>query len=167
MASFQSSPSPKAGSYHSFGPTPSQHSSVSILSQPEGRELLGFWSGDKTRRVFQSSPSPKAGSYDFDWTLFFYFICFNPLPARRPGATTRLISPSCTVTVSILSQPEGRELHRQPSFGYSFILFQSSPSPKAGSYRSRSSGFMLHTSFNPLPARRPGATFPTPTKRNC
>ncbi len=36
---------------------------VSILSQPEGRELpLGAWSIG-VPSTFQSSPSPKAGSY--------------------------------------------------------------------------------------------------------
>ena len=36
---------------------------VSILSQPEGRELLGMEGKFKVLGKFQSSPSPKAGSY--------------------------------------------------------------------------------------------------------
>ncbi len=64
---------------------------VSILSQPEGRELR-----DVPRRLlifanrFQSSPSPKAGSYKEIEELDKEVGCFNPLPARRPGATTGL-----------------------------------------------------------------------------
>ncbi len=59
---------------------------------------------------------------------------FNPLPARRPGAT-------------IL---EGLQIQRR--------LFQSSPSPKAGSYDNYTPWVLFCTCFNPLPARRPGAT---------
>ncbi len=59
---FQSSPSPKAGSYvqkqfrHPLD-------NVSILSQPEGRELHSLIVARLASPVFQSSPSPKAGSY--------------------------------------------------------------------------------------------------------
>jgi len=38
---------------------------VSILSQPEGRELLEHGDIEDTDTEFQSSPSPKAGSYLF------------------------------------------------------------------------------------------------------
>ncbi len=61
-------------------------------------------------------------------------ICFNPLPARRPGATS-----------------PGNNLPP-------LALFQSSPSPKAGSYLLVSCCVCGVQSFNPLPARRPGAT---------
>ncbi len=36
---------------------------VSILSQPEGRELHSLTCLLRSREAFQSSPSPKAGSY--------------------------------------------------------------------------------------------------------
>ncbi len=85
-------------------------------------------------------------------------LCFNPLPARRPGATGFSFRGECLDLVSILSQPEGRELPgttsrlvqaltvsilSQPEGRELRILipaasgafkFQSSPSPKAGSY---------------------------------
>ena len=131
---------------------------VSILSQPEGRELhspqrglllpLVFQSSPspkagsyrpiralgQLRATFQSSPSPKAGSYNRYSLLPFSHNCFNPLPARRPGATNRT---TYNVTVEV---------------------FQSSPSPKAGSYVIASWTTKNESSFNPLPARRPGAT---------
>ena len=108
--------------------------------------------------LFQSSPSPKAGSYEFDGALEARLNGFNPLPARRPGATVNYLHQFIFPKVSILSQPEGRELllgtdlHRagqevsilsQPEgrelplgrLALNFdIMFQSSPSPKAGSY---------------------------------
>ncbi len=130
---FQSSPSPKAGSYADASHC-CKYGSVSILSQPEGRELHNTSNG--LSRIFS----------------------FNPLPARRPGATF----------FSEISWP--------------LIWFQSSPSPKAGSYvasavtiepgekvsiLSQPEGRELPCAglaievvrcFNPLPARRPGAT---------
>ncbi len=60
---------------------------VSILSQPEGRELQ--------ERI---------------WAVKFDTLGFNPLPARRPGATPYTTCHNLLFQVSILSQPEGREL---------------------------------------------------------
>ena len=83
---------------------------VSILSQPEGRELHTREAAVAEAAAFQSSPSPKAGSYGPILPSGLVLRCFNPLPARRPGATYL--------------------------FHAVFVVFkfQSSPSPKAGSY---------------------------------
>ena len=158
------------------------HLRVSILSQPEGRELLNRTESWGMALTFQSSPSPKAGSYSgHPW--HFFTLCrfqsspspkagsyagigekmqawgcfnplparrpgatrgdeniarlrlgFNPLPARRPGATQCLWITAIIVFVSILSQPEGRELHASDGANIVSQGFQSSPSPKAGSY---------------------------------
>ena len=106
---FQSPPSPKAGSYpesflHLVTPI------VSIPSQPEGRELLC---------ASKHCMHPKR---------------FNPLPARRPGATGIHHSTIRIPDVSIPSQPEGRELLDISHSYSSSDGFQSPPSPKAGSY---------------------------------
>ena len=90
LTAFQSSPSPKAGSYVGWRAKRPAYGEVSILSQPEGRELhvalllaaLTLW-------------------------------CFNPLPARRPGATVLFRAGEGMAQVSILSQPEGRELQHR------------------------------------------------------
>ncbi len=132
--------------------------------------------------MFQSSPSPKAGSYAVDDTYVYVGGGFNPLPARRPGATSNRVETWRHPNVSILSQPEGRELlakwrlseqikqfQSSPSpkagsylisdkFFIYIILFQSSPSPKAGSYCFHLGCYCNGSCFNPLPARRPGAT---------
>ena len=86
ILAFQSSPSPKAGSYWLLTSPSSVGNCVSILSQPEGREL---------RRIRCSLACRTR---------------FNPLPARRPGATQKLRLLARWAIVSILSQPEGREL---------------------------------------------------------
>ena len=107
---------------------------VSILSQPEGRELPKHFLKIRLLPAFQSSPSPKAGSYLSSFCHPWVRKGFNPLPARRPGATACIPRASRVALVSILSQPEGRELQPLniiPTYG---IVFQSSPSPKAGSY---------------------------------
>ncbi len=59
---------------------------------------------------------------------------FQSPPSPKAGSYTRAFQALRSPGVSIPSQPEGRELHRRlglPSLGYG---------------------------FNPLPARRPGAT---------
>ena len=86
MLLFQSSPSPKAGSY------------TILATNPTAITL------------FQSSPSPKAGSYILLKRLIREQTRFNPLPARRPGATANPDERDDILAVSILSQPEGREL---------------------------------------------------------
>ncbi len=154
---FQSSPSPKAGSY--------------LQWMAKYMEWLQF----------QSSPSPKAGSYARPQGYGAALPRFNPLPARRPGATPfdnlcvsrdkfqsspspkagSYTSPNTNhhvVDVSILSQPEGRELLLPAGALLIHIRFQSSPSPKAGSYQGPKDTGPRFLGFNPLPARRPGAT---------
>ncbi len=60
--------------------------------------------------------------------------------------------------VSILARPEGRALrHTNPVDGKP-RLFQSSPVPKDGRYRSSRSNRHAPTCFNPRPSRRTGAT---------
>ncbi len=108
--------------------------SVSIPSQPEGRELQKLCIGGEAVELFQSPPSPKAGSYLRNPAILHPYRRFNPLPARRPGATAAIAASSV------------------------WVSFQSPPSPKAGSYQSREVGTRFRLGFNPLPARRPGAT---------
>ena len=87
---------------------------VSILARPEGRAL-------------PRTPHARTGARG----------CFNPRPARRPGAT------------GVLRRRDAALLDE----------FQSSPGPKAGRYGAgMGAGEPGGTSFNPRPARRPGAT---------
>ena len=112
---FQSSPGPKAGCYEEVGDVPCYFARVSILTRPEGRVLRDL--ADPARRLPQ---------------------CFNPHPARRPGATRhRMRRLRGLLQVSILTRPEGRVL----------------PPLRAASRSKREC-------FNPHPARRPGATYP-------
>ncbi len=83
---------------------------------------------------FNPLPARRPGATWRSVALFSRRPCFNPLPARRPGATT----------------------HNMRCFER--LLFQSSPSPKAGSYIIILHIKILGKCFNPLPARRPGAT---------
>ncbi len=158
--------------------------------------------------MFQSSPSPKAGRYDRAVLRLGGHPCFNPRPARRPGATRiedgevaawfhvsilaqpegralrrRLATIEGLLKVSILAQPEGRALLQRADVLQWRHVFQSSPSPKAGRYilaavvvhgqelvsiLAQPEGRALrddrrpwqssNASFNPRPARRPGAT---------
>ena len=70
-------------------------------------------------------------------------LCFNPHPARRPGATTR------------------------STLEYSFT-FQSSPGQKAGcNWDLNNVSDRVPRRFNPHPARRPGATWQVPVPADC
>ena len=85
--------------------------------------------------MFQSSPSPKAGSYMSYKITYSQFVKFQSSPSPKAGSYESFESVFNKVTVSILSQPEGRELryiHIIPAI--KTYEFQSSPSPKAGSY---------------------------------
>ncbi len=154
---------------------------VSILSQPEGRELPPSLQLYVRTFLFQSSPSPKAGSYRATskptWMRSSFNplparrpgatgIChpthrtsgsFNPLPARRPGATKYPKKRSKGQAVSILSQPEGRELlHRSWRWACT-LRFQSSPSPKAGSYIDTERSNKYQAAFQSSPSPKAGS----------
>ncbi len=155
---FQSSPSPKAGSYVPFDFVDSSSwKKVSILSQPEGRELLSFPIPFFLTLLFQSSPSPKAGSYMLILSGWSMFLGFNPLPARRPGATIAVGTKITSFHVSILSQPEGRELQRSKHYLSPAPKFQSSPSPKAGSYHQNNRIRRQYPWFQSSPSPKAGS----------
>ena len=134
MITFQSSPSPKAGSYKAPEDEEWDAGAVSILSQPEGRELLVIAWTKYAGMSFQSSPSPKAGSYFLDPGKFFFDVLFQSSPSPKAGSYSPPWCPLRREEVSILSQPEGRELRAQWVTVIAEEQFQSSPSPKAGSY---------------------------------
>ncbi len=156
---FQSSPSPKAGSYDYFGVSEPIITSFQSSPSPKAGSYVGFFSRFPLSTVFQSSPSPKAGSYENRLCYFAATDMFQSSPSPKAGSYVLIAgmkeqtlrfqsSPSpkagsylCkefnireTVAVSILSQPEGRELRRAEWTDYRMWQFQSSPSPKAGSY---------------------------------
>ncbi len=84
---------------------------VSILSQPEGRELPGL--SHQPKRVSRVSilSQPEGRELPAANVAATGQVSFNPLPARRPGATSADAGQRLAqVFVSILSQPEGREL---------------------------------------------------------
>ncbi len=108
---------------------------------------------------FQSSPSPKAGSYSPITASAISTRCFNPLPARRPGATVIAQRPAFAKDVSILSQPEGRELRYLFHAVFVVLRFQSSPSPKAGSYLFTCAGFGAPITFQSSPSPKAGSYF--------
>ncbi len=155
---FQSSPSPKAGSYGINGRRKTIGGGFNPLPARRPGATRNFETLSAATPSFQSSPSPKAGSYLRLRLLMAMQTSFNPLPARRPGATCggrgyrgsavvsilsqpegRELRPGCRRNiqrshVSILSQPEGRELRNLGLTCWLMSRFQSSPSPKAGSY---------------------------------
>ena len=143
------------------------HRDVSILTRPEGR-------------VQRSACGLNSG-----WRS-----CFNPHPARRPGAT----SPECLirdvslferfqsspgqkagcncrncgrhaglVVVSILTRPEGRVQPLVPIRSRRNSSFNPHPARRPGATRGTAAVRRRPWGFNPHPARRPGATPEWPT----
>ncbi len=133
---------------------------VSILTRLEGRVQPSYY--DSGKRILR---------------------CFNPHPARRPGATSWGAGLQHPILVSILTRLEGRVQHllrakllRLGEFqsspgskaGCNFVTetkqhkrkeFQSSPGSKAGCNPALVKPSMQSMiGFNPHPARRPGAT---------
>ncbi len=150
---FQSPPGPKAGRYQQAQDrSVSDHAHVSIPARPESRALQWLSQLDRrswahrfnprparkpgaTWKSLRPRPNPRVADQDG----------FNPRPARKPGATS--------FTLAIQSPP-GR--------GVAGAMFQSPPGPKAGRYvlsAIRSPAERMF-SFNPRPARKPGATMP-------
>ena len=60
--------------------------------------------------------------------------------------------------VSIRSRPGGREIPNSTPREVDVKMFQSAPGPEAGRYVVRVDSDRTRSSFNPLPARRPGDT---------
>ena len=135
---------------------------VSILTRPEGRVqpwLSSPWDSHN-RTCFNPHPARRPGATAARRTWCATPSGFNPHPARRPGATHYLGAHYQEHgEVSILTRPEGRVQHHvvyqheNPANG-----FQSSPGQKAGCNTDNRAPSPADCSFNPHPARRPGAT---------
>ncbi len=136
---FQSSPGPRAGRYHGALVDLHHRRAVSILARPEGRALpvsrsdhvhedrgVSILARPEGRALLGASrhcappdpcfnPRPARGP-GATWPAMrasgYSRCCFNPRPARGPGATPRRWHRHAgrVVGVSILARPEGRAL---------------------------------------------------------
>ena len=112
---------------------------VSILARAEGRALrVPICSITCGLYMFQSSPGPKAGRYLSSIRPgSFSGACFNPRPARRPGATSSEKFRTRNTRSLFQSSPGPKAGRYSASSRYSVRRsagFQSSPGPKAGRY---------------------------------
>ena len=168
---FQSSPGQKAGCnrpgvytdacHLRFNPHPARRPGATDCVQ--GRLGLGGRGVNQAvRRVlFQSSPGQKAGCNSSVIIMPPPPPCFNPHPARRPGATGTKGSRGVVMTqVSILTRPEGRVQHgMMPPLRTPFSSFNPHPARRPGAtLRILRCRLQRSCCFNPHPARRPGAT---------
>ena len=184
---FQSSPGPRAGRCADpLRGGVDRHVRVSILARPEGRALPCVTPPSMaTPPPFQSSPGPRAGRcHLLPWQDSQDSHCvsilarpegralrrsqcpvrchaprFNPRPARGPGAArTRHRRPTRAETVSILARPEGRALQLvgRVVVGDPLVSILARPEGRALRRRRRRAPSRA-ASFNPRPARGPGA----------
>ncbi len=145
---FQSSPSPGAGRCIGFPPIARPVKRVSILAQPGGRALLAA----------ANSPC-------------FNQSCFNPRPARGPGAARERLIPAAIAFSRFNPRPArgpGAALWQAHQVR-SLTQFQSSPSPGAGRCIQSHAGVKLHTPFVVSILAQPGgrALPTTPLKSKC
>ena len=86
-------------------------------------------------------------------------VCFNPLPAFRPGDTTTKSMLATLFGVSIHSRRLGREIRAcVADAGYGGIGFNPLPAFRPGDTRGGKLTAPGGAGFNPLPAFRPGDT---------
>ena len=131
---FQSSPGPKAGCNVDDRLQLCFKILVSILTRPEGRvQSVRPHRGHGTDS-FQSSPGPKAGCNFIHGIFLFDESCFNPHPARRPGAI-------------LIQKSNGRIIP----------CFNPHPARRPGAILLAGDKVCVWECFNPHPARRPGA----------
>src|SRR5579884_719624 len=134
-AMFQSSPGPKTGCHRTYAHS-KELRNVSILTRPEDRVPPYIRTLKGATQCFNPHPARRPGATPSRLVLAPIGMCFNPHPARRPGAT---------YTKKGLVVVED--------------VFQSSPGPKTGCHSARPLSPRRRVwSFNPHPARRPGAT---------
>ena len=152
---FQSSPGQKAGCNKVVGRPSAGGLLVSILTRPEGRVQLQGVVALLPVLAVSILTRPEGRVQPLTPSTATLTACFNPHPARRPGATVllgesvqlidlfqpgllagcntrhqpRLVSAS---RVSILTRPEGRVQHASAHANAGQLLFQSSPGQKAG-----------------------------------
>jgi len=114
--------------------------------------------------LFQSAPGDEAGRNTVDQEELTCTVCFNPLPAMKPGGTRRALRatrPRSGFNPLPAMKPGGTRSLRVIDRQYS--LFQSAPGDEAGR------NFLLRSfqpasgCFNPLPAMKPGGTTPPPS----
>ena len=111
--------------------------------------------------MFQSPPGPQAGRYRDALDIMTVDAEFQSPPGPQAGRYPILLEHLDTGrVVSIPARPAGRALlkAKQPPW-LALSAFQSPPGPQAGRYlRMVPRVTTCSRSFNPRPARRPGAT---------
>ena len=162
---FQSSPGPKAGRYLAEFRAVGADTMFQSSPGPKAGRYLIRYNYYMLQKAFQSSPGPKAGRYRPAGSGLRSSArpCFNPRPARRPGATLVALDLVLRrVDVSILARPEGRALQRRGADRrlHHELSILARPEGRALPRGWRTPRTRRETSFNPRPARRPGATSP-------
>ena len=130
---FQSSPGQKAGcNLHGGSAEADLYWFQSSPGQKAGCNGTLTIGGTTISDMFQSSPGQKAGCNPQASASSTTEACFNPHPARRPGATLHSCQSGHCLFVSILTRPEGRVQLPEILSYRGTLKFQSSPGQKAG-----------------------------------
>ena len=136
-----------------------QCSMVSIRSRPAGREIQQMLDDFFDPSKFQSAPGPQAGRYipTMYSSPVTHIVSIRSRPAGRE-IHSLVAAPLQTHLFQSAPGPQAGRYHALPNFGLASPVFQSAPGPQAGRYTGMMLMLSWESSFNPLPARRPGDT---------
>ena len=136
------------------------HLDVYVCFNPHPSRRTGATAGEARREQgeggFNPHPSRRTGATCSYCLLKKRLICFNPHPSRRTGATLARPRAGATVSVSILTRPEGRV---QPCGVTNLLatrMFQSSPVPKDGCNRKGGQNRLILVEFQSSPVPKDG-----------
>ena len=161
LACFNPHPARRPGATVHAGQDDAAQEHVSILTRPEGRvqqcdqRVLPFidYVSILTRPEGRVQPSD---------SLVVIGVIRHVSILTRPEGRVQLLMPASTalvVRVSILTRPEGRVQHREQTYDENIFSFNPHPARRPGATPSPHLALpAVACGFNPHPARRPGAT---------
>ncbi len=184
---FQSSPAPRRGRYYPdrcnvafhgcFNPRPHQGAGATYFlpfsctkmacfnPRPhQGAGATGAGLGIKYGHAFQSSPAPRRGRYAGSHMSRPWPLCFNPRPHQGAGATIFAVANGYEILVSILARTKARALLALFLACNTSRMFQSSPAPRRGRYKTSRRKVPPQIKFQSSPAPRRGRYLQPPLR---
>ena len=122
----------------------------------QGAGATGAGLGIKYGHAFQSSPAPRRGRYAGSHMSRPWPLCFNPRPHQGAGATIFAVANGYEILVSILARTKARALLALFLACNTSRMFQSSPAPRRGRYKTSRRKVPPQIKFQSSPAPRRG-----------
>ena len=130
----------------------------------QGAGATGAGLGIKYGHAFQSSPAPRRGRYAGSHMSRPWPLCFNPRPHQGAGATIFAVANGYEILVSILARTKARALLALFLACNTSRMFQSSPAPRRGRYKTSRRKVPPQIKFQSSPAPRRGRYLQPPLR---